>query len=57
MPVLVRAVTDTAVHTGPAPTIYTVEDVLADPIALNSRLGTYTNSSTCSIYVDWRCQR
>jgi allophanate hydrolase len=26
-----------------APTIYTVEDVLADPIALNSRLGTYTN--------------
>ncbi len=26
-----------------APTIYTVEQVLADPIALNSRLGTYTN--------------
>jgi allophanate hydrolase len=26
-----------------APTIYTVEDVLADPVALNSRLGTYTN--------------
>lgn len=26
-----------------APTVYTVEDVLADPIALNSRLGTYTN--------------
>jgi allophanate hydrolase len=26
-----------------APTIYTVEDVLADPIALNNRLGTYTN--------------
>jgi allophanate hydrolase len=26
-----------------APTIYTVEEVLADPIALNSRLGTYTN--------------
>jgi allophanate hydrolase len=26
-----------------APTIYTVEDVLADPIALNSKLGTYTN--------------
>src|SRR5262249_22852233 len=26
-----------------APTIYTVEAVLADPIALNSRLGTYTN--------------
>lgn len=26
-----------------APTLYTVEQVLADPIALNSRLGTYTN--------------
>ena len=26
-----------------APTIYSVEQVLADPIALNSRLGTYTN--------------
>ncbi len=26
-----------------APTIYTVEQVLADPIDLNSRLGTYTN--------------
>jgi len=26
-----------------APTIYTVDQVLADPIALNSRLGTYTN--------------
>jgi len=26
-----------------APTIYTIEDVLADPIHLNSRLGTYTN--------------
>ncbi|MFC0241754.1 allophanate hydrolase [Rhodopseudomonas telluris] len=26
-----------------APTTYTVEQVLADPIALNSRLGTYTN--------------
>jgi allophanate hydrolase len=26
-----------------APTIYTVEQVLADPIALNSELGTYTN--------------
>ncbi len=26
-----------------APTIYTVEQVLADPIHLNSRLGTYTN--------------
>jgi allophanate hydrolase len=26
-----------------APTIYTVEQVLADPIALNSKLGTYTN--------------
>ena len=26
-----------------APTIYTVAEVLADPIALNSRLGTYTN--------------
>jgi allophanate hydrolase len=26
-----------------APTIYTVEEVLADPIQLNSRLGTYTN--------------
>jgi len=25
------------------PTIYTVEEVLADPIRLNSRLGTYTN--------------
>ncbi|MFL6797078.1 MAG: allophanate hydrolase [Xanthobacteraceae bacterium] len=25
------------------PTVYTVKDVLADPIALNSRLGTYTN--------------
>jgi allophanate hydrolase len=25
------------------PTIYTVEQVLADPISLNSRLGTYTN--------------
>ena len=25
------------------PTIYTVEQVLADPIQLNSRLGTYTN--------------
>jgi allophanate hydrolase len=26
-----------------APTIYTVEEVLADPIGLNGRLGTYTN--------------
>ena len=26
-----------------APTVYTVDQVLADPIALNSRLGTYTN--------------
>jgi allophanate hydrolase len=26
-----------------APTIYTVEQVLADPIGLNNRLGTYTN--------------
>jgi allophanate hydrolase len=26
-----------------APTIYTIDEVLADPIALNSRLGTYTN--------------
>ena len=26
-----------------APTIYTIEEVLADPIGLNSRLGTYTN--------------
>ncbi|MGZ9093062.1 MAG: allophanate hydrolase-related protein, partial [Rhodoplanes sp.] len=26
-----------------APTLYTVEQVLSDPIALNSRLGTYTN--------------
>jgi allophanate hydrolase len=26
-----------------APTVYTVEQVLADPTALNSRLGTYTN--------------
>ncbi len=26
-----------------APTIYTVAEVLADPIALNSKLGTYTN--------------
>jgi allophanate hydrolase len=26
-----------------APTIYTIEQVLADPIGLNSRLGTYTN--------------
>ena len=26
-----------------APTVYTVADVLADPIQLNSRLGTYTN--------------
>jgi allophanate hydrolase len=26
-----------------APTIYTVDEVLADPIELNSRLGTYTN--------------
>ncbi|RJF77852.1 allophanate hydrolase [Rhodopseudomonas palustris] len=26
-----------------APTIYTVDQVLADPITLNSRLGTYTN--------------
>jgi allophanate hydrolase len=26
-----------------APTVYTVEQVKADPIALNSRLGTYTN--------------
>jgi allophanate hydrolase len=26
-----------------APTAYTVDEVLADPIALNSRLGTYTN--------------
>ena len=26
-----------------APTIYTVEEVLADPITLNNRLGTYTN--------------
>jgi allophanate hydrolase len=26
-----------------APTVYTVEEMLADPIGLNSRLGTYTN--------------
>ena len=26
-----------------APTIYTIDEVLADPIGLNSRLGTYTN--------------
>jgi len=26
-----------------APTVYTVDEVLADPIRLNSRLGTYTN--------------
>lgn len=26
-----------------APTVYTVEQVLADPVQLNSRLGTYTN--------------
>ena len=26
-----------------APTLYTVEQVLADPVGLNSRLGTYTN--------------
>lgn len=26
-----------------APTIYSIEEVLADPIGLNSRLGTYTN--------------
>ena len=26
-----------------APTIYTIEQVLADPIQLNNRLGTYTN--------------
>ncbi len=26
-----------------APTIYTIEEVLADPIGLNGRLGTYTN--------------
>ncbi len=26
-----------------APTIYTIEQVLAEPIELNSRLGTYTN--------------
>ena len=26
-----------------APTAYTVKQVLADPIQLNSRLGTYTN--------------
>jgi allophanate hydrolase len=26
-----------------APTIYTIEQVLADPVGLNSRLGTYTN--------------
>jgi allophanate hydrolase len=26
-----------------APTVYTVEELLADPIVLNSRLGTYTN--------------
>jgi allophanate hydrolase len=25
------------------PTVYTIDEVLADPIALNSRLGTYTN--------------
>src|SRR5262249_7968588 len=25
------------------PTVYTIEQVLADPIGLNSRLGTYTN--------------
>ena len=32
-----------------APTLYTVEQVLADPIELNSRLGTYTNFVNCSI--------
>ena len=26
-----------------APTVYTIEEILADPIQLNSRLGTYTN--------------
>jgi len=26
-----------------APTVYTVEQILADPVGLNSRLGTYTN--------------
>jgi allophanate hydrolase len=26
-----------------APTLYTVDQVLADPVALNARLGTYTN--------------
>ena len=26
-----------------APTVYTCEDIMADPIRLNSRLGTYTN--------------
>ena len=26
-----------------APTVYTVKQVLADPVQLNSRLGTYTN--------------
>src|SRR5258706_5879366 len=26
-----------------APTLYTVDQVLADPIGLNARLGTYTN--------------
>ena len=26
-----------------APTIYTIDEVLADPIGLNNRLGTYTN--------------
>jgi len=36
-----RAVDALALPT--APTIYSVEEVLADPISLNSRLGTYTN--------------
>jgi allophanate hydrolase len=36
-----RAIDALAVPT--APTIYTIEDILGDPIHLNSRLGTYTN--------------
>ena len=39
-----------------APTIYTVEQVLADPIGLNSRLGTYTNSSICSTCAALPCR-
>ena len=37
-----------------APTAYSLKQLLADPIQLNSRLG-IRNFAICSISADWRC--